>query len=110
MSVGPLGFFGSIAASPAAQRTSDADRVAQDSARQHGEIKNDAQAEKAAGIGETDGDEHSTNERDADGRRPWEIGARNKTEEQDAGSDATAALRQSKDASGTSGTQLDLTG
>jgi hypothetical protein len=110
MSVGPLGFFGSIATSPATQRTSDSDRVAQDASRKQGEIKNEAQAEKAARIGETDGDEHSTNERDADGRRPWEIGSRSKAQEETSQSDQLPPLRQSKDVSGTSGTQLDLTG
>ncbi|ASV74609.1 hypothetical protein THTE_2007 [Thermogutta terrifontis] len=33
----------------------------------------DRQAEAAAGIGETDGENHETEERDADGRRPWEL-------------------------------------
>jgi hypothetical protein len=109
MSVGPLGLFGSIAATPAAQRGADTERVQHDTTRQQGEIKNDRLAESAAGIGETDGDEHDTNERDADGRRPWEIGPNAKKD-----SAVTAAepvpLRQSKDLTGTTGAQLDLTG
>jgi hypothetical protein len=109
MSVGPLGFFGSIAATPAAQRGADSERVQQDTTRQRADVKNDLQAEKAAGIGETDGDEHETNERDADGRRPWEVSVHGKKK------DATAAavdppIRQSKDLSGTTGIELDLTG
>jgi hypothetical protein len=109
MSVGSLGFFGSIAATPAAQRGADTDRAQQDTVRQQGEAKSDLQAEKAAGIGETDGDEHDTNERDADGRRPWEIGARSKKD--DAAQNAEAPPpRQSKDATGETGGQLDLTG
>jgi hypothetical protein len=109
MSVGPLGVFGSVAASPLAQRASDADRVQQDSTRQQAETKNDLKAERAAGIDETDGQEHSPNERDADGRRAWEIAARDK---KPAAADDTTAPpnRQSRDITGTTGTQLDLTG
>jgi hypothetical protein len=110
MSVGPLGIFGSVAATPAAQRAADNERIEQEAARQQGEIKNDAAAEKAAGIGETDGDEHGTNERDADGRRLWEIGPRDKKKANSAEPPAPTAIRQSKDVSGTTGGQLDLTG
>jgi hypothetical protein len=109
MSVGSLGFFGSIAATPAAQRGADTDRAQQDTVRQQGEAKSDLQAEKAAGIGETDGDEHDANERDADGRRPWEIGPRANKEEAALTSEPTPP-RLSKDATGASGSQLDLTG
>lgn len=109
MSVGSLGIFGSIAATPAAQRGADTDRVQQDTVRQQGGTKSDLQAEKAAGIGETDGDEHDANERDADGRRPWEIAARAK--DPDAGQIAEPPPpRLSKDATGATGGQLDLTG
>jgi hypothetical protein len=109
MSVGSLGIFGSVAATPAAQRGADVDRVQQDTVRQHGETKSEVQVEKAAGIGETDGDEHGANERDADGRRPWEIAGRAKK----ADADQNAGLpppRQSKDAPGVTGGQLDMTG
>jgi hypothetical protein len=109
MSVGSLGIIGSIAASPAAQRGADAERVQQDTVRQQGETKSDLQAEKAAGIGETDGDEHEANERDADGRRPWEIATRARKTDADDNLEPPP-LRQSKDATGTSGGQLDLTG
>jgi hypothetical protein len=110
MSVGPLGFFGSIAAAPAVQRGADAERVQHDSARQQGEVKNDFLAESAAGIGETDGDEHGTNERDADGRRPWEIGPNAKQKDATVPATEPPPLRQSKDLTGTTGAQLDLTG
>jgi hypothetical protein len=109
MSVGSLGFFGSVAATPAAQRGADAERVQQDTIRQQGDAKSELQAEKAGGIGETDGDEHDTNERDADGRRPWEIAPRAKKADADQKSEP-APSRQSKDATGTTGGQLDLTG
>ena len=109
MSVGPLGFFASVTATPMAQRGADVERTQQETSRQHGEVKNEASAEKAAGIGETDGDEHGANERDADGRRPWEIGPGAKAAP--AAAELTASTtRQSKDVTGTTGGQLDLTG
>ena len=110
MSVGPLGFFGSIAATPAAQRGADTERVQQDTTRQQGEVKNNFLAESAAGIGETDGDEHDANERDADGRRPWEIGPDAKPKDASVPTAEPLPIRQSKDLSGTTGGQLDLTG
>ena len=110
MTVGPLGFFGSIAATPAAQRGADTERVQHDTTRQHGEGKNEMLAETAAGIGETDGDEHGANERDADGRRPWEIVQNGKKPDSDAALSDAPLLRQSKDVTGTTGVQLDLTG
>ena len=51
-------------------------------------------AEAAAGVGEPDGEDHETAERDADGRRPWEESA-GTGKRQDAGSPMTR--RQSKD-------------
>ena len=110
MSVGPLGFFGSIATTPSVQRGADSERVQQDSSRQQSDVKSEKLAESAAGIGQTDGDEHGANERDADGRRPWEIAAdARKPDTADSATDAPA-LRQSKDITGTTGGQLDLTG
>jgi hypothetical protein len=109
MSVGPLGFFSSIAATPMAQRGADVERAQQETIRQQGEVKNEAQAEKAAGIGETDGDEHGANERDADGRRPWEI-APNANQKPATAEPSASTTKQSKDITGTTGGQLDLTG
>ena len=110
MSVGPLGgIAGSAAGSPLAQtQGSDVERAGQDTSNQQRRIQNEQKAESAAGIGETDGEDHETAQRDADGRRLWEEppGTRETTE---AGEDA-AAPRQSKDASGQSGNRLDLTG
>jgi hypothetical protein len=105
-----LGIFGSIAATPAAQRGADSERVERDTSRQLGDVNNDLQAEKAAGIGETDGDEHGANERDADGRRPWEIGPRDKNRTTQPETAAVPTNRQSKDLTGTTGIELDLTG
>ena len=62
-------------------------------------------------IGETDGQEHGAAERDADGRRLWEkpLGKKGPP----AAADDSAAMPPvpvSKDATGQSGIQLDLTG
>jgi hypothetical protein len=110
MSIGPLGgILGSIAGSQSAQSGADASRVRQDAANHTRQTKLDAHAENTAGIAETDGDQHETSERDADGRRPWEIISRPTHRP----SDETAAESQpklSRDATGISGSQLDLNG
>ena len=111
MSVGPLGFFGSVAATPLPQsQGSDADRAAQETAGQTGQTANAAKAENAAGIGETDGQEHGPAERDADGRRIWEKSPGKKRPAAPPPEAPASASIQSKDATGDSGTQLDLTG
>ena len=61
-------------------------------------------AEAAAGVGEPDGEDHETHDRNADGRRPWED---QPAPEADA---EPPDMRQSKDPSGQSGNLLDLTG
>src|SRR5262249_1927591 len=112
MSVGPMGFFGSVAATPLSQsRGSDVERASQESAGQSAQTANETKAENAAGIGPADGEEHGAAERDADGRRIWEKPPSKKK------SPATAPVAVpvapsalSKDASGESGNQLDLTG
>ena len=112
MSVGPMGFFGSIAATPLSQsKGSDVDRAAQESSGQSGQTSNAAKAENAAGIGATDGEEHGAAERDADGRRIWEKSPGKKKPVAAPPADvASTPSPLSKDATGTSGNQLDLTG
>lgn len=109
MSIGPLSFAGSAAATPLAQsKGSDVDRAEQETAAQQREFQHDLKAEEAAGIGQTDGEEHETEDRDADGRRLWELPAKKavgKTEAENA-DDANG----SRDATGECGNQLDLTG
>ncbi|MCR4415322.1 MAG: hypothetical protein NUV77_23160 [Thermoguttaceae bacterium] len=107
MSVGPLGgVIASAAGTPLAQtKGAETDRAQHEAANQERRVQNEQRAENAAGIGEADGEDHETSERDADGRRPWEIPERPK--------DATAApedSRQAKDPTGQSGTLLDLSG
>ena len=74
MSIGLLSNIGgSVAGSSLAQvRGSDADRASRNnppaSCRQGAE-----KAELAAGVGQTDGDDHQTADRDADGRQVWQL-------------------------------------
>jgi hypothetical protein len=109
MSVGSLGgILGSAAGAPLSQTSgSEAERTQRDSATQQRQTDTDARAERAAGIGTTEQDQE-TNERDADGRRMWEAPPEKQaTDEEEP---AAASPRQSKDATGLSGTHLDLTG
>jgi hypothetical protein len=108
MSIGSLGgVAASVAGSPLAQaKGSETERAEQDVGAQQRKVQSDQKAEAAAGIGETDGENHEPAERDADGRRPWEFPARKNPE---AGS-AAQSPRPSKDTSGQSGNLLDLSG
>ena len=106
MSVGPLG--GAAGTALAQTKGSEIDRTQQSVSNQERRVANVERAEKASGIGQADGEDHETAERDADGRRLWE-------QQQDGPKDETAAgppdaPRQSKDASGAAGTLLDLSG
>jgi hypothetical protein len=68
----------------------------------------DQKAENAAGIGETDGEDHEAEERDADGRRLWEEPVNSDGSPQSPQADPDAP--RSKDASGQRGNLLDLSG
>lgn len=110
MSIGPLsGLAGSVAGSPLAQtKGSEIDKAQQDVAAQQRVAESQRRAESAAGIGEADGQEHEPAERDADGRRLWEETPRRKSAASENPSADTP--RQSRDATGQTGTQLDLSG
>lgn len=112
MSMVPLGgILGSVAGGALSQSAgSEAERAQRESSAQRGHVDGDQRAERAAGIGETEHDQEST-ERDADGRRLWEQTNRNaKTDSADGEPSVANQGRQSKDSTGQSGTQLDLTG
>ncbi len=112
MSVGPLGgIAGSAAGSPLAQKHGvETERAQQETGAQQRRIANDKKAESAAGIGEADGEDHETAERDADGRRLWEEPP--ESQEAEAAEDQAdeSPQRKSKDATGQSGNLLDLSG
>ena len=110
MSVGPMGGLpASAAGAPLAQtKGSDVDRAQQDSAAQQRRTQTDQKAEMAAGIGETDGEDHATGERDADGRRLWEQMPGGTGQEGSEGNDSNEP--RAKDPTGQSGSLLDLSG
>jgi len=111
MTMAPLGGINSSAAgAPLSQTTgSEAERTQKDGLSYQRQVDADQQAERAAGIGQTDEDQESS-ERDADGRRPWEAPTKADKNRHNTNDEASQAVaRQSKDASGQSGTQLDLT-
>ena len=110
MSAGFVGTIGSVATGQLQQtRGADVDRAAQDATKQARATEAAERAENAAGIGEME-QEQGTSERDADGRRLWEKRSKPAplTPPNDP-AEASAAAR-SRDPSGDSGTQLDLTG
>jgi hypothetical protein len=108
MSIGSFGFAGIGPGTILAQPAGDTDRAQHDSGAQQSQIHSDLKAEQAAGIGQTDGEDHETEDRDADGRRPWELPPKKK-----AAAPTEAAIDEqphSKDPSGQRGNALDLTG
>jgi hypothetical protein len=109
MSIGPMGgLAGSAAGSPLSLAGgTEVDRARQDAVAAERRVQADQKAENAAGIGETDGENHETEERDADGRRLWEEQAKAKTP---ASEPAESTDRQSKDTTGQRGNLLDLSG
>lgn len=109
MSVGPLGgIIISAAGTPMAQaKGTETERTQQESVNQQRQAQGEFRAESAAGIGQTDGEDHEASERDADGRSPWKLPER--TQGSSAGPPG-ARPPTSKDATGQSGTQLDLSG
>lgn len=112
MSVGPLGGLHTSAAGvPYAQsKGPDVERAEHETVAQQRLTKSERLAEAAAGIGET-GEDSETSERDADGRRLWEEQNDPRTGETTGAAEGTAegSTAHSKDATGDSGNQLDLT-
>ena len=110
MSIGPMaGIAGSAAGSPLAQtQGAETERASQDAAAGGRRAEFDQKADAAAGIGEANGEDHETAERDADGRRLWEPPPNSDGEPADE--ETTPQDRKSRDASGQSGNLLDLNG
>jgi hypothetical protein len=73
-------------------------------------IESAQQAEDAQGIGLTDGEDNQTNERDADGRTPWMLGARHPAPAADETADDSTAAAEPSDSSDDPGSHLDLSG
>jgi hypothetical protein len=108
MSIGSFGFAGIGPGTILAQPAGDTDRAQHDSGAQQSQNHSDLKAEQAAGIGQTDGEDHETEDRDADGRRPWELPPKKK--EAAAEASTSESTPHSKDPSGERGNSLDLTG
>jgi hypothetical protein len=110
MSMVPLSGMLSSAAGASLSQTagSETERAQKESLAQQRLLEANQHAEQTAGIGQTEQDQESS-ERDADGRRLWE-GPVEPKKTQKATADVEAESRQSKDPTGQSGTQLDLTG
>ena len=102
------GAFASAAGAPLSQLAgAETERASKDSSVQQRHAKSEAKSESAAGIGETEQDQ-GTSERDADGRRLWEA----PPEAAHAAEEPTEPIehRQVKDPTGIAGNTLDLTG
>jgi hypothetical protein len=110
MSIGPTsGVLGSAAGAPLSQtKGSEIDRAAREGAAADGRIDSEKKAEAAAGIGQTEGDEASS-DRDADGRRLWELPPEEEEQAKQAAGEQSPPKRV-KDPKGESGNTLDLTG
>jgi hypothetical protein len=107
MSMAPLGgLLGSAAGAPLSQtKGSEVERGTREAAVAARAVETAERADRAGGIGQTEQDQQSE-ERDADGRRPWETPA---TARPDVPTETLEPTR-SKDVTGMAGTQLDLVG
>ena len=85
---------------------SEVNRTQQETADHARDVQSTEKAENAAGVGQTEQDEEAT-DRDADGRRPWEIMPDADEPEEDVVSPGEV---RSKDPTGAMGGRLDLTG
>jgi hypothetical protein len=104
--------IGSAVGAPVAQsQGSDVQRSQQDAAGQARETQMNQKAEQASGVGQTEQHEQAS-DRDADGRRPWELGPRPAAEEASAAVEPpiAAASSRPKDPTGWAGRHLDLQG
>src|SRR5688572_8922561 len=109
MNISQLGIVASAAAMPLAQtRGSETERIRQETIVHERAVESTAEAESAEGIGTTS-EEQAADDRDADGRRPWEIGLVAPKNADDAAVDADSGQR-AKDPTGERGSQLDLSG
>jgi hypothetical protein len=108
MSIGSLpAVVASAAGTSLAQSKADVDRTNTDVNAQQRQTFNNLKAESAAGIGETDGENHETEERDANGRRLWEAPLGGKKSPEGENSATPPMVR---DVTGQAGNLLDLSG
>jgi len=108
MSIGSLGIVGGLAGTPLSQRAAEVEKTQQESVDQTRTSQAAERAEQAAGIGQTEEDSQA-GERDADGRRPWEVQAKSKSQVPQSPPPVESVSR-AKDPTGACGGQLDLVG
>jgi hypothetical protein len=109
MSLASLGIVSGLASIPSSQRAHDAERVQHETTNQARATEAVENAAAAAGIGETEEDSQAS-DRDADGRRPWEINSADQKKSDQEGATSAAPPSLSKDPTGTRGNLLDLSG
>jgi hypothetical protein len=110
MNISQLGIVATAAATQLAQlRGSETERVQQETTIYERATESTAEAEAAEGIGTTN-EEQAAADRDADGRRPWEIGPQEKSEGGANLSGDSPSSHRAKDPTGQAGSQLDLSG
>jgi|WetSurMetagenome_2_1015567.scaffolds.fasta_scaffold1624812_1 hypothetical protein len=104
MNIGPLdGTSVGAAGSPLAQaKGSEVERAHEQLAARARQVYHGRKAAAASGVGEPDGEDHETTDRDADGRRAWERSP--------GGDGAAPEPGPSRDPSRLSGRLLDLSG
>jgi len=108
MNISQLGIASTAAVTTLLQaRGSETDRVQQETAIRERAVDSTSEAEAAEGIGTTN-EEQAASDRDADGRRPWEM-----TPTDPGGadpSDENGSSQRAKDPTGQAGSKLDLSG
>ena len=109
MSVGPtVSILASAAGTPLAQvKGSEIDRARRETDAFKIQLHRESQADTAAGVAASDGQEKSATERDADGRQAWQV------PERPAKAGKTVAKGRTSmayDPANDSGTELDLCG
>lgn len=103
MSIESLGIISSLAGSPLAQKAPEADKLPKDATDRARQSDAETRAENAAGIGQMEEDSEAS-ERDADGRRPWELPQRTVSDDEAAGGSIA------NDLTGKPGGLLDISG
>jgi hypothetical protein len=104
-----IGIAAAAAGTPLSQaKGTDLERTGQDVGAAQTAAQGQLKAESAAGVGQPDGQDHQSDDRDADGRLPWRI--RRTKKEAPADEDAPPAPSPPKDPAGAAGNLLDLSG
>ncbi len=110
MSVGPMtGIAAGAAGTPLSQtKGTDLERTGQEVGAAQNAARGQLKAESAAGVGEADGQEHQSDDRDANGRVPWRI--RRVAKDAPADENAPSAPSPPKDPGRAAGNLLDVSG